>query len=183
MPAEDTPVVAARRARLKAWIDEHFQGRQVDFVTQTGINQGELSALIGGSKSFGEKKAEALEALAKMPRGYLVTPLLQADASPSHPAQLDAGKLRDAQRFLEDQFRARNILFVPSEHSMLLAAVYRELMTVSEPNWVEMTIRFGKQIEGQEDGRQREAGSSRAHDRERNGGSGKAAGTKARRAG
>lgn len=65
--------IAARRARLRAWIDEHFGGVQQDFVAAVGINQGELSGLLR-DKSFGEKKARKLELAARMPAGYLVTP-------------------------------------------------------------------------------------------------------------
>jgi phage repressor protein C with HTH and peptisase S24 domain len=71
MPTEDSPVVAARRARLREWIDTYFSGKQADFVAVTGINQGELSGLLK-TKSFGEKKAAALEIAAGMPAGYLV---------------------------------------------------------------------------------------------------------------
>lgn len=73
--ASTADIVAARRARLRAWIDERHAGVQQGFIAATGINQGELSALLG-SKSFGEKKARALELAAKMPDGYLVAPLV-----------------------------------------------------------------------------------------------------------
>ncbi len=63
-------VVARRRTNLKAWIDEKYDGSQARFVDDTGINQGELSGLLR-VKSFGEKKARALEAQAKMPPFYL----------------------------------------------------------------------------------------------------------------
>lgn len=66
----DTPAVATRRARLRKWIDERHDGSQASFVAATGINQGELSLLLK-DKSFGEKKADAIEAAAGMPRGYL----------------------------------------------------------------------------------------------------------------
>lgn len=66
----ETDVVARRRRKLKAWIDDHFKGVQAAFVDRTGINQGELSGLLK-TKSFGEKKARALEKQAGMPQGWL----------------------------------------------------------------------------------------------------------------
>jgi len=66
----NTEVVARRRRKLKAWIDEKFKGVQASFVERTGINQGELSGLLK-EKSFGEKKARALERQAGMPQYWL----------------------------------------------------------------------------------------------------------------
>lgn len=52
--------VAIRRQRLKALIRERYKGIQANMVRDTGINAGELSALMR-DKYFGEKKARALE--------------------------------------------------------------------------------------------------------------------------
>lgn len=81
-------VVATRRGRLKKWIDDNFYGSQVAFINDCAlrdhhINQGELSGLLK-EKSFGEKKARSLEGIAKMPAGYLDTPL---DGAVIRPAQ------------------------------------------------------------------------------------------------
>lgn len=72
--ATDDEIVAARRARLSAWIADHYEGVQAAFIRDTGINQGELSALLA-TKPFGEKKARKLETQARMPEGYLERPL------------------------------------------------------------------------------------------------------------
>jgi hypothetical protein len=77
--ARDTDKVAARRERLKRWIDTRFNGSQAAFLAAalargTPINQGELSALLA-SKSFGERRAANLEKQAAMPPGYLADPL------------------------------------------------------------------------------------------------------------
>ncbi|WP_028534208.1 S24 family peptidase [Paludibacterium yongneupense] len=77
--------VQNRRARLREWIDLKCDGSQARFVSLTGINQGELSGLLK-SKSFGEKKARALEAQAGMPRMFLdqlETPRSAADLGPA----------------------------------------------------------------------------------------------------
>lgn len=84
---------------------------------------------------------------------------------PSQVLGLDLAKLAAAQKFLEDLFRGEGIKFVASEQTMLLAAVYQELVTDSEPNIVEMAGRFGKKVRGQDE-RQGAIGSSLADDRE-----------------
>lgn len=77
--ASDTPITAARRKALARWIKERFDGVQAAFIASTKdasgatINQGELSALLK-NKSFGEKRARALEVQAGMPDDYLVRP-------------------------------------------------------------------------------------------------------------
>lgn len=59
-----------RRARLQSWIDLYCAGKQALFIEKTGINQGELSGLLK-TKSFGEKKARAIEKSAGMPNMWL----------------------------------------------------------------------------------------------------------------
>lgn len=67
--------VATRRAKLRQWITDKFDGSQVKFLNdcaarQHEINQGELSGLLK-AKSFGEKKARTIEVMAGMPPYYL----------------------------------------------------------------------------------------------------------------
>ena len=61
--------VSARRKMLSIWIKEYF-GTQAAFAAAYEINQGELSGLLK-TKSFGSKRARAIEAIAKMPHKYL----------------------------------------------------------------------------------------------------------------
>ena len=63
-------IVKNRRTNLRKWIDDHHNGSQASFMELTGINQGELSALLK-DKSFGEKKARLLEDQSGMPFLYL----------------------------------------------------------------------------------------------------------------
>lgn len=94
MPSTDAPIVSLRRERLRAWIQENHAGIQASFVAAVGVNQGELSGLLNGKKSFGEKKARSLEAAARMPDGYLgaaetvtatsVAPVLEAETKPGY---------------------------------------------------------------------------------------------------
>ncbi|HHA2702392.1 TPA: helix-turn-helix transcriptional regulator [Stenotrophomonas maltophilia] len=81
MAADDTPTVAARRARLRAWINENFSGSRKRFLEDAAarghvLDGTEVSNLQSGKKSFGEVKAAQYEAAAGMPEGYLVSPLL-----------------------------------------------------------------------------------------------------------
>jgi hypothetical protein len=80
----DDPAVTNRRARLREWIDTRFGGSMTLFIASTNngerqMNQGELSALLR-NKTFGERRARSLEAMAHMPPRYLDTP---AQAGPS----------------------------------------------------------------------------------------------------
>lgn len=62
-----------RRNRLSKLIEEKFANRQAEFIKKTNINQGELSAILRGKKSFGEKKARKLEEAAGLPNGWFDT--------------------------------------------------------------------------------------------------------------
>ncbi len=59
-----------RRKNLEQLIREKY-GHQAGFIRATGINQGELSAILRGVKSFGEKKARKLEQDAGLLPGLL----------------------------------------------------------------------------------------------------------------
>lgn len=59
-----------RRARLRQWIEERYNGSQAAFVAAHKLNQGEISSLLK-DKSFGSVKARNLEALTGMPERYL----------------------------------------------------------------------------------------------------------------
>ncbi len=94
MTDRDSPIMAARRKRLREWIDAQHGGVQAQFQKAIGINQGELSGLLN-SKSFGEKKAMAIEVAAAMPDGYLTRPLDPAEPV-SQSARIDREKMAEA---------------------------------------------------------------------------------------
>jgi len=77
MSTLDSPIVSLRRRRLQEWIDQKFGGRQASLIadiearTSQKVNQGELSLILQGKKSFGEKKARKLELQAGMIPGHL----------------------------------------------------------------------------------------------------------------
>lgn len=87
MLPQDDPAIANRRARLQEWITTHFGGSHTLFIASTNngekqMNQGELSALLR-NKTFGERRARSLEAMAHMPPRYLEEPPgKQVEASP-----------------------------------------------------------------------------------------------------
>lgn len=60
-----------RRAQLKRWIDDHFNGVQNSFIKKYKLNQGEISALLRGGRTFGEIKARTIESQTGMPEKYL----------------------------------------------------------------------------------------------------------------
>lgn len=88
-----------RRERLQGWIDAHFAGRQSHFLEAIAVrtgeiaNQGELSGLLSGKKSFGEKKARKLEVQAAMPNLYL-----DSSDSLSTPVSISVATIRDARQ-------------------------------------------------------------------------------------
>lgn len=77
-------IVDIRRARLAQLIRDRYES-QADFVSKTGYNQGEVSALLK-NKSFGEKKARKIEADCGLPPGWLDT------SSDTHSATLGESK-------------------------------------------------------------------------------------------
>lgn len=70
-----------RRLRLRQLIDDRFDRSQARFVEESGENQGEVSALLNGKKSFGEKKARKLESKVSLPTGWLDEPMAGDAAS------------------------------------------------------------------------------------------------------
>lgn len=174
MPADDSPIVAARRQRLKGWIDQHFAGEQARFLAHlpeaTRVNQGLLSGLLGGGKSFGEKQADKLEKLYGMPEGYLVKaldevrPLKAASQSQSQSLTLSHETLHRATVYLEGQFRKRRREFVPSQHVPLLTGVYDFLLRTPAATTVVLNKKFGRMV-GEANERERAAGSTKQNDR------------------
>lgn len=80
----------ARGQALKRWIDKHYGGVIARFIDATtnqegSLNQGEISLLIAGEKSFSEEKCINLENRAKMPRGYLLDAWREPSAEEAPP--------------------------------------------------------------------------------------------------
>ena len=61
---------ARRSDRLSEYIKSNYELQKV-FIEEYGFSQSEISTLINGKRSFGEKKARSLEATIGLPEGYL----------------------------------------------------------------------------------------------------------------
>jgi hypothetical protein len=190
MPAIDAPIVAARRHRLRAWIADHFGGEQKNFLAHLPeaqrVNQGLLSGLLNGGKSFGEKQAANLEFLYGMPDGYLVkaldevTPPQAAPLSQSQSVTLRFETLQAATEYLEKEFGKRKQPFVPSQHIPLLTSVYDFLLSTPTANTVALNKKFGHMVEKRNE-RERAARSTKQNDRGGHRGGASKAKTTARR--
>jgi hypothetical protein len=60
-----------RRARLKAWIANHYDGNVSQFAEAAKRPQPRIADVLAGRKKFGEKLARAIEIDAKIPPWYL----------------------------------------------------------------------------------------------------------------
>lgn len=67
---EDTPLVATRRRRLAQALNELDGGNRAAFCQRIGKSTTQLSDMIHGGKSFGEKVTLDLEASCGKPRGW-----------------------------------------------------------------------------------------------------------------
>lgn len=138
MPAKDTPLVAARRARLREWIDTQFDGSQTAFIARTKLNQGMLSALLKpDGKSFGEKAAANLESIAGMPAGYLVKSL-DPVPDPSQDGGLDYAMLESAMIALHETVEAADVEMTFKQATPLIAFAYQERVALGAASKEEM---------------------------------------------
>ncbi|PHM20955.1 MAG: hypothetical protein CK604_00660 [Curvibacter sp. PD_MW3] len=113
-------VTDTRRTKLRSWISTHCQGLQSEFLVSCARNgyelsQSELSGLLR-QKSFGEKKARAIEKGAGMPINYLDTPevagpltLELREPSPAPYLAWPFKKIRPAQYELLDEDQRADI--------------------------------------------------------------------------
>jgi hypothetical protein len=114
-------IIAARRAALRKWIDDHYEGVQERYRAAAEINQGELSGLLR-DKSFGEKRASSLEKQSPgMPEGYLVSPGGAKEAKPDRSTL--EGKVREL---------SGDVLYLRAVIDTVLAAVARSTPAFSE---------------------------------------------------
>lgn len=73
-----------RRKNLASLIETSYKN-QADFIRKTGINQGHVSGLLNGKKTFGEESARKIEAIAGLPPMFLD----RIDAAESKPKSVD----------------------------------------------------------------------------------------------
>ena len=163
-----------RRENFAALVAKYGQAGVANRIRKdrNQVYQWTLDPADKAARNISDRSAAAIEEAFGLPRGWLDhehPPLTDSrlPPEPETPSQvlgLDLSKLAAAQKFLEDLFRAEGVRFIASEQTMLLAAVYQELMTASEPNVVDMAARFGRKVRGQ-DGRQSEVGGAVTDDR------------------
>lgn len=145
MPAKDAPIVAARRARLREWIDDKF-GSQTAFVAKTQYNQGMLSALLKpDGKSFGEKVAASLEGIAGMPAGYLVKSL-DPVAGQSQTGGLDYRTLQIALVAVQKASEAADVVLDLYAAAPAIAFAYLERSALPEEPSDEQLDKFDQDI-------------------------------------
>lgn len=87
-----------RRARLRHWLDENYDGNVSAFVRTTGRSQSLISQVLKGGRGFGERLARQLEKEMMVPDGWLDqapegTPVAD-DEVPEHYVPVRRGTLR-----------------------------------------------------------------------------------------
>lgn len=107
-PTDPEHILVGRQIRLGEWVNDHYGGKQSAFIAEAKVNQGMVSAMLGGKKSFGERAAATLERKAKMPPGHLVHPF---SLSASGAAKRAPAVTPDSVRKLSDLLEAHTLLF------------------------------------------------------------------------
>ncbi|WP_434212769.1 helix-turn-helix domain-containing protein [[Pseudomonas] boreopolis] len=151
-----------RRQRLALLLQE--RGRHL-VAEKTGLSPSylyQMSEAKGSSaRNVSDETAESIERALGLPAGWLD---IQASVS-SQPEILDPGRLHSAITFLENLFAAKGKVFAASANTAMIAAVYAELLKSPEANLVEMSVRYGSQIDEGSNERQGQVGSVGSHDR------------------
>jgi hypothetical protein len=157
----------SRTAHIRLLVEE--SGGPAEFARRYGGQnwaQAQVSQWISPTnpKGIGHKLAREIEQRLGLSPGSMDRP----PAVESQSLGLDIDRMRTAAKFLEDLFAARGKVFIASDQISLLQEVYVELVSVTSPNLVALTTKYGKRLEGAENGGQDEAGSARAAGRSRN---------------
>lgn len=141
-----------------------------ELAAKAGIPYPTLAGIENGDQS-GSTKMHAIAAALGVSASWLETGRGRklGVSEPSEKSQystLDADKLQASIQFLDEVFQAHGKAFVPSEKSLLIAAVYDELLRNPSPNWVALSIKYGR-LAGGEDERKDEVGSAGKDDQGR----------------
>ena len=123
-----------RRRRLAELIRLHFDDKQAAFLAVTGGNQGELSGILSGAKSFGEKKARKFEVQAKLLAMCLDAP----EGSPFYESENvnTKSRLDQIETGLTDESEASpyNISRLPDPHTPVGSSPARRVYVVGRAN-------------------------------------------------
>lgn len=134
----------------------------------TGVGQTWLNRYLSGEiKKGNESKLVALARYFEVPVARLVYEDLTgtAPAPASQPAGLDAPTLLRTLDFLDELFREHGKTFVAAEQVELVTAVYDELMTAPDTKPVRLTVKYGKALEGGDEGQREDASADADGDR------------------
>lgn len=72
------------------------------------------------------------------------------DGAPSHVLEFEPDKLAEATRFFDQLAQSHPHLDISdASRFKIVFAVYLELLSPSAPNWVEMTVRYSKQLQAE----------------------------------
>lgn len=146
----------ARTLNIREWVAQ--AGGPAEFSRRYGWSAAQASQWISETqpKGIGNKLARAIErALNKAPGSM---DRRDVDQVQSQFLGINPVKLQASIKFLSDLFEAKGREFDPSNHALLLAQVYDELVTATTPNLIEMGIRYGGRLDGDGDERQRAVG-------------------------
>lgn len=138
----------ARTENMRRLIAE--AGGPTEWVRRYGgarWTQAQVSQWISSTspKGIGGRLARSLESVMGLAHGDLDRP-----PATSHAMQPDRAKFAAATQFFEQLEQSRSDLVVSDEsRHFIVTSVYMELLTTSEPNWVEMTIRYAKMMEAE----------------------------------
>jgi hypothetical protein len=160
--AQLADIKETRRRRLGELLDKHGKLRLAELTGISGDYLYQMSRATGPSaRNVSDKTAERIETALRLDAGWLNGESAQGQ---SQPQILDTGKLHAAMTFLENLFLAKNLDFVASENATMIAAIYQELLTSPKANLVELSVRYGSQIDGSNDERQGTAASTGSDD-------------------
>jgi len=141
MLSED-PESTHRRRKLEQLIRVSFGGVQARFIKATGINQGELSAIIGGKKSFGRRKASTLEGQLGLSKGYFEQPLDEdgdtniAAIVPDTPVSVHRGEVLTPRDGFVHRIPKLNVAGGQGNGALLPAVEYESSMIEVSDDWV-----------------------------------------------
>lgn len=160
--AQLADIKETRRRRLGELLDRHGKIRLAELTGISADYLYQMSRATGSSaRNVSDKTASKIESALRLETGWLNGDLASGQ---SQPEILDTGKLHTAMTFLENLFLAKNLDFVASDNSTMIAAIYQELLTSPEANLVELSVRYGSQIDGGSNERQGKAAGTGSDD-------------------
>lgn len=149
------PIDQIRRENLAHLVAE--EPSQAAFARKISKDKNQVGQWLGraGSRNMSAETAREIEAICGRPAGWLdhdhgAAPAATA-VTVSQPGRLDEAKLAASIEWLQNLFATWRRDFDPVKHSRLIAAVYAELTTPSEPNLVRLSQSIAAQLDEESD--------------------------------